>query len=461
MTPRSVKIRGDAIQILINPMLFASSSDENPTLTRAQILTMESKANKIAHVSTMKLPISITVLLLSTSQVLAFSPTTFPRTSKLCLKMGQIKVDRDWIADDMKKAGKAEDEGRDWVAEDMNKIGGAAAGPTGDWIAKDMKKAGEAGSEHDPHLRKASKKETETDKIAKDMKKTGRATGDDWIASDMKVAGDPEAQSTEKRTNWFSNILSRALDKEHDREYKDVVDDMKETGKMGSGSTELIAEGMKKTGMAESPMEKFFHDVTYKIDEWQKKTFDVETIREEMEDAGHARDTRSIAHDMESAGHAGNSPSHRMPSQKKDLQDMEDEKWIARDMKEGGNAASGWYSKRDTMTKQKRTDMIADDMKMAGRSADVDWIRQDMEQTGHAESHIGDGLGAKQSQYQRETEEFMKTRRVKMAPVEPEKVKEEKPEEKPEEKHKEHKFLRTVMKYAKKVIMPWRKLENL
>ena len=405
----------------------------------------------------MKLSISIIALLLSTSQVLAFLPSTFQRTSKLCLKMGQTKVDREWIAEDMKKTGKAEQEGRDWVAEDMNKIGEEVAELPENWIAKDMKKAGEAGLDHDPHIRKmTSKKETEADRIAKDMKKTGKVTGDDWISRDMEVAGDPEAQSTEKKTGWFSNKLWRALDKEHDKEYDDIFDDMEKTGKMGSDSTERIAEDMKKTGMAESPLERIssaLHDITYKLEEWQSKAFDIKTITEDMEEAGHARDKGLVAHDMETAGHAGNAAALRMSSQKKDLTDeIEHEKWIEKDMIEGGKAGSGWSAKKETMTRQKMTDMIADDMKMAGKSEDIDWVRKDMEETGHAQSHMGEEIAAGKTQYQREAEEFMKTRRVKLAPV-------ESTEE--EEKPKKRKFLRTVMKYVKKVIMPWRKLENL
>jgi hypothetical protein len=78
-------------------------------------------------------------------------------------------------------------------------------------------------------------------------------------------------------------------------------------------------------------------DFSYKLNEWQKKTFDIDTIYEEMTEAGNAVPLDSIAQDMKGAGEAGaETAGTRLPAPKKQLSDWSahEDKWVAEDMSE-------------------------------------------------------------------------------------------------------------------------------
>lgn len=351
------------------------------------------------------------LLLLSLHAVIGFSPL------RPCLeqttRLSERYVNKKKVADDMIDAGHAEKESKDWVADEMNRLGKAGAAGHKNWIAEDMKDAGEAGTSHTPSLKQQGKKHVETqgEKLAKSLASVGKDKGtDDWIARDMKLGG--QAGSKEE---MHVDQLERALDKKHDTGYDDIYDDMKKTGQRGSTKTALIAEEMRKTGMAES-LFNFYHDVSYKIDKWTLKAFNTDQIIKDMTIAGQARDESWIAHDMEVAGRTGAASTRKPPPKSKDLTDNESSNWVIRDMMRLGKAATSWLPRPERMSGKKMDDLIANDMKATGTMSDG-WVKGDMETTGHAESRSGQPMAPHISHKKRESEYFMSSRPVKMAPV--------------------------------------------
>lgn len=375
-------------------------------------------------------------LLLSVADVLSFAPPTkLPQQKKMQLALAKKKYpspSNEWLKDDMKKASKAENESKDWVAERMNEAGHAGKDTdfhNKDWIEKDMQKAGEDTGEqtHTPVLRKKVKKETKEDKLAKRMAEAGRRGSSkdrDWVKRDMMDAGKPDSRSAEKST-WQGNKLGRALDDAHDKSYDDIAEDMEKAGKLGSEKTRRIAEDMKRAGMAGSPMEKLqaaFHEVSYNLNEWQKKAFDIEQIEKDMMEAGMAKDDSVTAHNMEITGRVGSPKARVTPTQIKELRDdirerEGDQSWIAKDMTESGKGGAGWFSRKDHVLSEKRREkLVKEDMEKASKTTG-DWVQSDMERIGNPEWRSLSGPANTSTNKKRETEGFMKMRPVKMAPT--------------------------------------------
>lgn len=400
------------------------------------------------------------------------------------------KTTYEWLTRDMLKAGKAERESKDWVAEGMKKSG--KTGLSSDWVADDMIEAGQAGPDHTPELKKSSKRfKTEADRIAEGMTQVGRNTGLGWIARDMADAG----KAREARTLTGSEKLNEQLDTQHEKQYDDVFKGMEKVGKEGSHSMDWVEDDMTRAGKGESLMEKLntaTKDVTYKFEKWQKKRYEPEKIRENMESAGHAEARDWVAQDLQSIGRNKTLVGRKYPAPKKELREwlaQDEEASIASDLEAEGKALGNRRTRKEKISRTKLADLVAADMQMVGKTSE-EWVETDMERTGHAEPHLNKETTAK-SHLQRETEVFMSSRKPKVSPVqnvevpsppveaavEVETVVENSESTAPmisvlpaktdlilEETHVEHPhndFKHNILRASKKVIMPWKKWKDL
>lgn len=427
------------------------------------------------------------------------TPTPLPPKPKV------QKTTYEWLTKDMTKAGRAELESKDWIAEDMKKAG--RIGLHGDWVAEDMKEAGQAGVDHTPSLKKSSKKtKTDSDRIAEGMTQAGRGTSVGWIAQDMNEAG--KAKEARETTAWTDKLRDQ-LDRQHEKDYDDVFKDMEKAGKEGAHSTDWVADDMTRAGKADSLMDKLTaatKDVTYKFDKWQKKRFDTDEIRKDMESAGQADARDWVAHDLEAVGTNKTVVGRSYPAPQKELREwlaQDEESSIAQDMEAEGRGLGNRRARKEKLTRDKLADLVAKDMQMVGKTSS-DWVEADMERTGRADPHMNTEL-LTMSHKQRETEAFMSTRKAEVAPLQESEVKavvgtapveeeagapppvvvaksiqeekvelmpktvalEEKPTEiksavaKEEPHATHHEFMHNLKRASKKVVMPWKKWKDL
>jgi hypothetical protein len=339
---------------------------------------------------------------------------------------------QEWIAQDMKKGGapdprplrprSPEKTKNELIAEDMVKAG--RLGGT-DWVRNDMEQAGKAESYADKlndGLRKLGKasddrRKHDFDDVAEDMKKTGREGSEtkDWVATDMKMRGKTDS-STEKVSSWVKK-LGFALDREREHEYDDVKEDMEKAGKAGDHSKDWVAQDMENAGHGESLLDKLYsvgRDFSYKLSDWQKKAFDMDSIYEDMTEAGNAEPLDSITHDMKEAGEAGAmTAGSRLPAPKKQLSEWSanDDKWVAQDMTELGKADASqraWEHRYEKKTPKGMSDLVAEDMRMVGKAQDESVV-EDMKMTGMSHVFIrSPDKKVSETQKQRETEVFNK-----------------------------------------------------
>jgi hypothetical protein len=356
-------------------------------------------------------------------------------------------LDRDEIIKDMTKAGRGPQE---WIAQDMKQAGAPDAGPLrprshektkNELIEEDMVKAGHLGGTDwvRENMEQVGKAESSTDKldsgsrklgkafddwrnhnfddIAEDMKKAGREGSEtkDWVATDMKIRGKADS-SSEKVSSWFKK-LNFALDQERKHDYDDIAEDMEKIGKAGDHSKDWVAKDMEAAGHGESLLDKIYsvgRDFSYKLSEWQKKSFDLDSVYKHMTEAGHGEPLDSIAQDMKEAGEAGSTTAgSRLSAPKKQLSEWaanEDKKWVAEDMAELGRADASpraWQHRSEKKTTQKMSDLVAEDMRMVGKAQDESVV-EDMKMAGMAHVNIG-SLDKKvsETQKQRETKVFM------------------------------------------------------
>jgi hypothetical protein len=344
---------------------------------------------------------------------------------------------QEWIAADMKKAGapdpaltrarSAEKTKNELIAEDMMKAGRLGRD---NLVARDMQQAGKAESPTemlDSGHRKIGKafddhRKHTYDDVAKDMKKAGRAgsSSDDWVTTDMKIRGksDTSTASTEKVSSGVTR-LGNAIDKQREHDYDDVKEDMEKTGKAGDHSKDWVTQDMENAGRAESLFDKILSagkDFSYKLSDWQRKAFDMEYLRDEMKAGGRAKPDALIAQDMKDAGKAGSGATtagNRLPAPKSQLADLtaHDDAWVTADMAELGMAEASpraWAHQTDNKSPQRQNDLIAEDMKLAGKAQDESVV-EDMKMAGT--SHFAFGSPDKkvtETQKKRETEVFMK-----------------------------------------------------
>lgn len=326
----------------------------------------------------------------------------------------------EWIARDMMNAGK--EDAKDWVADDMKKAGKFGSSQqqlSTEWIAQEMKNAGNAGTVQRRTKEDTKRKKSKNELIAKDMQKAGKITGEDWVARDMEKAGKPLDEDT-KNLSWIKK-LGKTLDKTREEKYDDIFDDMEKAGKEGAHSTDWVAQDMMRAGMAEAPMSGITsvgNDASYKLGDWEKKAFDVNKIRKEMEEAGHADSSDWVARDLEETGRNPSTTRQSYPAPKKEITgwlSKEKDEWIAIDMTKEGKGSSSRRTD-NKLTGQQLEDIVAEDMKQAGQASNS-WIARDMQRAGQADARLNKGPTAFVSHQKRETEEFMNARKVKIAPA--------------------------------------------
>jgi hypothetical protein len=355
-----------------------------------------------------------------------------------------------WIQNDMAQTGRAEHSKEDWVAQDMNKVGkrGTDRQQHVDWIAQDVKHAGEVNHMPAQTAKASPKHKTSQDLIADDMKIAGQASGkDDWVVQDMKRAGHPD------EARGVANQLNKALNKQHDHAYNDVYNDMEKMGKLGSDRTARITAEMQQLGRAQPDLGTRIRDTSYKF-KVKHSAYDVDWIRKDMEDAGHAESRDWVARDLKFTGqdHTRGGP---VVTQKKELSDylVDKERFkVVQDVTEAGRGFFGFFRK-SAKSKEDVNTMVAEDIKSLGRNSSTDWVARDMELTGHGTESKWNKQIALTSHKQRETEEVLKTRKPKLAAVEVVPV-----TEKPPFRRRIGRF---IVRAAKKIVMPWKAWKNL
>jgi hypothetical protein len=316
-----------------------------------------------------------------------------------------------WIARDMAEAGKAEDESTDWVAKDMNHAGRDPSHQDVQWEMKD------AGGSITRDVLKKKNKKSRNDLIQDDMKRAGLNTSSDWIKRDMEDAGKGPKKEI------MRNNVERLLDKEGDK-YKDIYNDMKKVGKDAT-RTDWIADRMTTAGKGEHIRSAKKEDYSYKLDKNIQEHYNIDHIRADMEQAGHADSQDWIQHDMEDVGRSHDNVGAKKQPLKQAL---------------SRNEPAG----------------IMEDLVRAGKANMSDaWIAKDMERAGHPDVHLNTGTPFKTHE-DRETEEFMATR--KSLKVEGPEEENETNQEVPKEKRR---ILTMIKKVLKKVIKPWKNWGDL
>jgi hypothetical protein len=428
----------------------------------------------------------------TTGAVDAVEPASLTRKTVPKPKPKVQKTTYEWLTQDMIKAGKAEKEAEDWVANDMKHAG--RVGPLhGDWVAEDMKEAGEVGAAdtHATKLRKSkTNAKTEADKIADGMRKAGRGSGVGWIARDMKEAG--AAQEKHSYAPWTDRLRNQ-LDREHEKRYDDVYKGMEKAGAKGSMATDWVEGDMVRAGKAESMLDRLkssVSDVTYKLEGWQKDRYDVDKVKDDVETAGHADAQDWIAHDMTATGQNRSNVGRSYPAPEKDLREWlntDEKSTIAKDMEAEGKALGGRMTRKAKISRSRLSDLVAHDMEVVGTTS-ANWVETDMERAGRGEPHLNQEAFT-QSHRQRETEAFMSSRKPKLAkvaaPEESEAGQEveqivhemaamEEPfvpttasvvpspaESKKSEHNHRHRFMHSLARATKKVIMPWKAWQEI
>jgi hypothetical protein len=331
------------------------------------------------------------------------------------------KTTYEWLTHDMTEAGKGEREGLDWVATDLKRAG--QVGPLHEnWVEEDMKEAGEAGmTSTTARIRKKPRSphepRTETDMISKGMREAGRGMGSAWIAQDMKEAG----MAREKRSSYapWTERLRDQLDAEREKRYDHVFHDMTKAGKQGSHASDWIEADMIRAGMAESVadhLKSAASDGSYKLEGWHKERYDPETVREHMETTGRAEEQDWISSDMTTTGQNRSMVGRSCPPPKKELREWlgtDETISIAQDMAAEGRASGDRRTRKEKITRSGLMELVAQDMQMVGTTS-TNWVETDMERMGHAEPHLNREVMTK-SHKQRETEEFVRSRKVKLA----------------------------------------------
>ena len=332
-----------------------------------------------------------------------------------------------WIERDLKKASMAENEHVDRTAEDMNKVGKMGSPhDQRDWVRDDMLRAGQGGSNTPSKLNSKSEISKKNDAVAKDMTKTGKSSSS-WVAEDMKRAGAPNAESQVPESSWMRQMDKAMEDSRGFPKYKDVQDDMKKAGSAGGESPYQVKMRMEKAGKAESPMDKlanFMNDVTKQISEWQGwqlKSLDKDELAKDMIAAGRGQDEEWIEHDMKTTGSTSSVGSRPIPTQemhiREELTESEHTKWVSKDMREGGTAGPH-SSHTNRMTRRQRDNLVAEDLNKVGRDAGYEAIQHDMEEAGHAQSQSTRSWDSNMNKvenrhYQFELEEFQHTKHTK------------------------------------------------
>jgi hypothetical protein len=249
------------------------------------------------------------------------------------------------------------------------------------------------------------------------MRQTGRGTGTGWIAEDMKEAG----MSREKRSTYapWTERLQHQLDSEREKRYDDVFRDMEKTGKKGSHASDWVEEDMIRAGMAESVkdhLKSAASDGSYKLEGWQKERYDPETVKKHVESAGHAEAQDWISNDMTTTGQNRSIVGRSYPTPAKDLREWlrtDETTSIAQDMEAEGKASGDRRTRKEKISRSTLADLVAQDMQVVGTTS-TNWVETDMERAGHAEPHLNREVMTK-SHKERETEEFMRSRKVKLA----------------------------------------------
>eukprot|EP00977_Amphora_coffeiformis_P009636 scaffold2219_cov177-Amphora_coffeaeformis.AAC.12 len=332
-------------------------------------------------------------------------------------KEKNISAKDEWIVKDMNEAALGERATKDWVADDLQKTGRLGSNQTTyssqEWVARDMAQAGRADRPQQTATKK--KEKSRNDDIAEDMTKAGKlGAGDDWVTQDMKTAGAPKEPF--QSTSWLKK-LGDFLDTEKDRTHDDVQERMEKAGKEGAHSFDWVTDDMVRLGRAE----KVQHEKKYSNDEKPYKikldAYDAEAIRKDMERLGHADSQDWVASDMKATG--GKHDSGRMyldpPKELSDrLHNQDRSTAVTKDMEYEGHGSTRRASK-DELSKGKMEEMITKDMKKMGQSQIDDWVIQDMERAGHPDSHLNMDSLHHESHKDRETKEFMKTRKTKVA----------------------------------------------
>jgi hypothetical protein len=350
-------------------------------------------------------------------------PTT--RTTSTILSEGKDA----WIARDMAKAGKAQDESADnWVANDMNHVG---RDPSHQDVQWDMRDAGGGGSTSSTTTRdnKGKKnKKSKNELIQENMKRTGLGTSSDWIQRDMEEAGrGPKEENTRN-----ADKAERLLDKQ-DKKYKDIYKDMEKAG-MDTTRTDGIAERMKTAGRGENGSstttgrkEDYY---SYKMDKSVNERYDIDGIRTDMEKAGHAESQDWVQQDLEDVGRSHDNVRAKEQPLKRAL---------------NRNVPSG----------------IMEDLERVGKAGMSDeWIAKDMERAGHPDIHLDNDTPFLKTRKDRETKEFMASSMAKRTSLKEPQDDKETNQEVPKET-KGRILKRTIRKVLKKVIRPWKKWGDL
>ena len=328
---------------------------------------------------------------------------------KTAKKKSKPSVKNAWVQHDMEQTGKTESETKDWVAKDMNKVGKFGSSHTKDWVEKDMVEAGHAGVDRTQPNKDTQTKKSRFDRIAGHMKTTGKRVTE----QEKEVAKDMESLGRAKES-LSRDKLDKALKEERDHRYKDLYNNTEKAGRIGSHSTDWVAQDLQRAGLAENTNH-LKYDESYELGSWTKKAFDVDEIRQDLETAGRAKSQDWIADDLRFAGKDKSLQGHQYPNQEKDLKDFLSKKQVdaavVKDLLEEGKPTPGRVTSRvDNVSRQKMQDLVAQDMKLMGRTSLEEDISQDMERTAHSGTHL-ETVFEGQSHQQRETKEFMKNRK--------------------------------------------------
>lgn len=327
-----------------------------------------------------------------------------------------------WIARDMAKAGKAEeeDESSDWVAKDMNRVG---RDPSHQDVQWEMKDAGAGGSFQGDVLKKNNKRKdqksgtnvkSKNDLIQEDMKRVGLSMSSDRIQRDMEDAGRGPREEENTPTD---KVLRDRLLRKQDEKYKDVYNGMKKAGEDAT-RVDLIATRMKSTGQGETIRSAGKEDYSYKLDKHVTDHYDIDGIRTDMEQAGHAESQDWVRHEMEDAGR-----SH-------------------------DNVRAKEQPLKHALNRNVPSDIMADLERTGKAGMSEEWIVKDMERAGHPDVQFHTAGTPVKSHKDRETEEFMATRKSPKGPEEDEETRQEVPKEK-------RRISKIVMKVLNRVIRPW------
>ncbi len=410
-----------------------------------------------------------------------------------------------WVVRDMNVTGKAEDpttkpffddkvgkalnreheKNYDKIAESMKQAGDTE---TTDWVVRDMDVTGKAEDQttkpfFDDKLGKALNRENKKnyDKIADSMKQAGDTETIDWVVKDMRVAGKAEDPTTRP---FFDDKLGKALNREHEKNYDDIYNDLAKAGKQGSEGSSSIRQAMENTGRADYFTEKTassIKDGSYKF-VMEKSAYDIDWIRKDMEEAGRSQSSAAAAADVAFFGQDRSFDGNPIGSQEQQITERLSSKHLkdttAPDGVSEGSAMPGTRRTTSTSTKGLNA-MLADDMIKAGKDSGSDWVARDMENAGHGESSLDkiSAATAKNPSYQQQEkeDEFFKTKNIKVddTPVELtlDSIEEDdlffhsdvegEPGDGESDAEEKQGRARLPVRVLKKAVMPWKKWEDI